>query len=128
MNIKDIVLFGDVFWNEIIKNLNISDLVHLRKVHPIYYIKITKEFIKEKIIYSINQRLTRYFGENKEEFLNLLNKTGSVISGSFIIQCILNEEWESDVDIFIPILNLKERKYTESKNLITELEDFFHYN
>ena len=32
-----------------------------------------------------------------------MEDSGSVISGSFVLQCILNETWESDIDIYIPL-------------------------
>jgi hypothetical protein len=44
------------------------------------------------------------FGKNYDMLLSVLNATGAVISGSFPLQCYLNEVWaESDIDIFCPV-------------------------
>ena len=58
-----------------------------------------------KIISNINSQLLSIFGkEDLKELKSSINSTGAVISGSFIIQCILNEKWcNSDIDIFVPM-------------------------
>jgi hypothetical protein len=52
---------------------------------------------------NINDRLKKIFtDEQYVKFKLLLENNNAVISGSFIIQCILNEIWEdSDIDIFV---------------------------
>lgn len=50
----------------------------------------------------VEKRIQKVFGQHTNVFKNLLDTTGAVISGSFIIQAILDEKWEnSDIDVFI---------------------------
>ncbi len=53
----------------------------------------------------VETRLSEIFGQkNLVEIQTALQKSQAVISGSFIVQCILGEYWEgSDIDIYVPI-------------------------
>lgn len=94
---------GNVF-NITIKKLNNEDLGNLRKVSHYYMDRIDKR-IKNNAIENINNKLKEYLYEDELKiFKELLSKTGSCISGSFVLQSILQEDWEnSDIDIYIPI-------------------------
>lgn len=54
------------------------------------------------IIVSINARLGAFFGENIQKFKKLLEDSGGYISGSFIIDCILNKCWKN----YFPLLQI----------------------
>ena len=96
------ILKGDTF-HYITDHLSPKDLYHLAKTCQ-YYHKELEEFFKRKVINTINTRLSDFFGKNLKEFKNQMKITGSFISGSFILQCILDEAWnDSDVDIYTPI-------------------------
>lgn len=84
-----------------------------------------KDFIYQRTILEIRKRLKEIFQDNLDEFLNLLQQTGAIISGSFILQCILNEYWESDIDIYFPIQD-NEIKETPSQNPTSEIDDFLY--
>ena len=50
----------------------------------------------------------------------------SFIAGSFILQCILNEYWESDIDIFVPYRDLREHAFGDAVYTFTPIEDFLY--
>jgi predicted nucleotidyltransferase len=69
----------------------------------------------------VEKRIQKVFGQHTNAFKNLLEITGAVISGSFIIQAILDETWDkSDIDVFIPIRNMK----SPSDNPSSEIEEW----
>jgi hypothetical protein len=58
----------------------------------------------------IDKRLKDIFKDELPNFKLLMKKTGCFISGSFIIQCILEEYWcNSDIDIYVPTIGNKIR-------------------
>lgn len=60
--------------------------------------------------------------------MNIINKNGAFISGSFIIQCVLDEYWESDIDIFCPHRdNEIVKSYTDDYNF-NDLENYLYNN
>lgn len=50
----------------------------------------------------INNRLAKIFGDKLPDLKKVMAETGSVISGSFIMQCLLDEDWKSDIDFYVP--------------------------
>ena len=109
------VLTGDSFYY-IADQLSPQDLYYLAKTCQ-YYQKELEELFKRKIMNTINIRLSDFLGKNLKEFKNEMKTTGSFISGSFILQCILNETWNnSDIDVYTPIEdNTDVRKGDHSK-------------
>jgi len=56
-----------------------------------------------KAIQCINKRLAVIFEDNVNEFKRVMEESYAVISGSWIIQCMMDEFWQdSDIDIFVP--------------------------
>lgn len=55
-----------------------------------------------QIMKSINKKLTDLFGD-ADKFKQTMKQTNAIISGSFLIQSILNEKYDGDFDIFIPL-------------------------
>lgn len=49
----------------------------------------------------IESRLFEIFGTDVEEFKAILRDSDAIIAGSFPLQCILGENWNSDIDIFV---------------------------
>ena len=77
------------------------ELRALAREHVISFDIISWELIQSAIIGEINRRLELIFGSQTLSFKKILAKDGALISGSFIIQCILGTEWqESDIDIY----------------------------
>ena len=91
---------SEVFAFEICPKLCIKDIYNLSLVSKIckhYFSKI----IVDKIINNINIRLRKYFRKKHyNNVIDIIKKTNCVISGSLIIQCILEEYWDSDIDIY----------------------------
>src|ERR1700722_4295200 len=95
------VLYGDPFNYVIIKYLYPIDLYNLCLTNKKFNMML-KNKIKKSIISEIENRLKNIL-DNFLEFQEFLNKSSSIISGSFIIQCILGEYWNnSDIDIYVP--------------------------
>ena len=61
--------------------------------------------------------------------MEMFDSSCSIIAGSFILQCLLNQSWESDIFIFVPIdnkiVNLLSQKYNLEE--ITHGEIFDKY-
>ena len=87
---------------------------------------ITLSIVKNSVIREIDTRLSLIFGDKYDDLNKILDETKAVISGSFIIQCILGEYWEnSDIDIYFPIINNKEYS-NDHGNPYYELERFLY--
>lgn len=90
------------------------------------YNTMLRTLIKRSVLSEIENRLRDIF-DDLPQFLQILAKSKSVISGSFIIQCILNEYWnDTDIDIYIPIKGNNITGYTENDNPITIMEDYLY--
>jgi hypothetical protein len=120
------LLIYDFVKKEIFTKLSPLCLYNLKLCNIFWNKYITLSMIKESIIKEINTRLSLIFGDKYNEFNEILDKTKAVISGSFIIQCILGEYWEdSDIDIYFPTIN--NNKYNiHSTYYYYELEKFLY--
>lgn len=92
------------FKNDIFSRLAAKDIYTLsltcKKFNTFF-----KDLLKEAILNKINQEFKEIFGDKNNEFKKLLSETNAIITGSFMIQCMLGEYWEgSDIDIFIPVI------------------------
>src|SRR5437762_1587018 len=91
---------------------DIRDNVLVEYLNPLDILKITdsSSTFEKCLIYHINERLKKIFGDKYLQFKSILSKFNLAISGSFVLQCILGIEWEaSDLDIVQDI----GRDYTE---------------
>lgn len=94
-------IFGDALY-VIAKFLNVKDIYSLSLVTRRGYRKIDKAFIMVHIKEWITFELKAIFGDHYERFVDAMIEAEAVLSGSFIIQCILNERWDnSDIDIYV---------------------------
>lgn len=84
----DIPEFQDVKTNVLFHYLDIKSLMY-----------IAPSCFDKWLINRIEHRLKCTFQDHYEEFRNILSENNLAISGSLIIQCILDEYWESDIDI-----------------------------
>ena len=116
----------DFVKKEIFAKLQPLALYNMKLCNKFWNKYITLSMIKESIIKEMTIRLIAIFGDKYDEFNKILDTTKAVISGSFIIQCILGEHWEgSDIDIYFPTINNK--KYlTDCHNPYYELEKFLY--
>ena len=101
-------------------------LYSLRQTNTEFHNAITDDVIKRAGIKAINQQLYKIFGIKTEAFKTLLCKSGAVISGSFIIQCLLGEIWNnSDIDVFVSTQHIDALELIHGK-LYTDLEKFVY--
>ncbi len=84
------------------------------------------KYILLNINNKIEKRLGNVFGDKLLLFKQLMEETKCFISGSFIIQCILNEEWKgSDVDIYVPTIGNQIRV---DHSPFSKVDDFMYKN
>ncbi|HSW76358.1 MAG TPA: hypothetical protein VLG50_04910 [Candidatus Saccharimonadales bacterium] len=99
----DFILQGDLFKHHIIQHLNLNtyiDLSLISKYYNQYYNMYFNDYMCDIIIY----RLKLIFGTTYDIFKLLMNDSGAIITGSFIIQCLLGVKWENtDIDVFVPL-------------------------
>ncbi len=91
------IIFGDIRYI-LAEKLECKDLWKLSKIGRKERII---DLIHKKCLKKIKYQLKKILEDKYEEFIELLYKTGAAISGSFILQCLLNEDWGSDIDILI---------------------------
>lgn len=108
--------------SEIIQHMTISDIYRFKQINKLVWSSINLETL---IINEINRRLYIIFGQNWDKIKKELERIGGVISGSFIIQSILGEEWQTDIDIFLFEKRLKYIKGPTRK--IADFDDFLYH-
>jgi hypothetical protein len=102
--------------------LNVSDLYRLGKTCK--NLTFCKLYINTIIINKINDKLLSYFHNDLvlvRQFKKIMKETCSVISGSFIIQCIIDEDWNTDLDIYIPTIGNDLKTVDSYKNRLHEI-------
>jgi hypothetical protein len=78
------------------------ELYRLKLTCHAFYQAITFNVFNTSIIKQIDKKLKQSL-HDVYSFKQLLQQTQAYISGSFIIQCILNENYDSDIDIYVPL-------------------------
>lgn len=118
----------DIFKGEILPKLGIRDIINLKVTNKSYYDNID---INDIISNKITKRLKTIFEDKWEGFSKELERSGAVISGSFIIQCILDEQWDDvskqDIDIYVSLPD-DQSELKPSGNNTTKLETWFFEN
>lgn len=118
---------------------NLKEIIYYLDRKDLYYLSLTSKFyneliqFKQLIINTIHNRLKLILNEHYEEFMNKMIDNGAFISGSFIIQCILNEYWShsgTDLDIYVPSINNNVREHTFDEDDEDDNEDkkIYYYN
>jgi len=80
-----------------------------------------------KFVDRVNRRLFGLFDNQKQfdSFKRELEASEAIISGSFLVQCIINEHWEdSDIDIFVPCKFLM----GDGKTFVSPIENWLESN
>lgn len=119
MSIVSEVLFSDWFIYNVKEHSSPKDMWNLVQTSKYFNKYIDKNIINECIIINIQKRLRNVLGIKYDAFIKYITKYNIIISGSFIIQCILNEHYGgSDIDLysynemtsetFFDIVNIKE--------------------
>jgi hypothetical protein len=70
--------------------------------------------LKPDFVQVIMEQLEKCLSVNVEELGQFLKNKKGVISGSFILQCLYDENYETDIDIFIPSDNTNSNDYNNS--------------
>lgn len=84
---------GDVLKYILMDKLDNGSLDKVRKLSK-YHKKTVEDYVSKKTIGRINKRMTDILGEEWNKLKNIMEETGDIISGSFVLQCILNESWD----------------------------------
>ena len=87
------ILFGDPFYNHIIHYLNPTTLYNLCKSCKSYRNNINKQYFEIATVKEIRKRL-RHTEDEKE----MLCELKGIISGSFIVDCVLKERFSYSSD------------------------------
>lgn len=96
------ILAGDPFYYNIIDNLDGNDIYNLLQTCHYYKESLNLSIIKKQTIKEINKRYHNIFGEHVMEFKRIVKDLECIVTGSFILQCILGLFWEgTDIDIYI---------------------------
>ena len=104
----DIVRYG------VFRDVDVDDLCNLRLVCKTFCGCIGKQELENSICNVINEKFYSTFYDGFSEFKKLLNDTGAVISGDFILEAILGK---LDIDVNIEI-------YIFDKKYLDALESF----
>lgn len=113
----------DILHNEICKYITPRDIYHLSFVskHLNRYMRIStiKSVLSISLKLQIDIQLSKIFGNYLSEFYQSLDESNGVISGGFLLQCMLDETWfDSDVDIFMPHY----REFSPIENFLYKFE------
>ncbi len=122
----ELSLFGDPLL-EIINYLTSKDILNL-VASSADCVKVLKYYhFEQAVIREINRRLRNIFKDKYDDFKMEMQKNSAVISGSFILQCILCEDWKvSDIDIYVPVRDVT--LTTTPGRSYTDLENFLYNN
>lgn len=83
-----------------------KEIILLLQRRELYYLSLTSKIYNQLInfnqivINTIQDRLKKEFGQHYDITI-LIKDSGIFISGSFIIQCILNEDWSSETEKYL---------------------------
>ena len=96
------VFHGNVFDNIIVDYIRMKDIFNLRFVNSTFRKRIDENYLMKLIRAKIEKRLRSIFKSNYAKFVEAMHKANAIMSGSFILQCILDEVWDnSDIDIYV---------------------------
>jgi len=109
----DQVICGDPYKYHIKNYINSQDRYNLRLVCKLYHKYLPTP---EQLVYN---NLSKIFGNYTSAFLEKLEQVGAIISGSFILESILEESWNGDIDIYLQ---------SDDKYKFSILENFLYYD
>ncbi len=102
--IQNNVIFSDWFVINLTKNITTPKILYNLKLTNKWHLKeITFQNIKYVVIKNITRKLKELVDIDYNEFVSYMEQNDISISGSFVLQCILDEYWlKSDIDLFTP--------------------------
>ena len=126
------ILPFDILLNEIGTRLDIRTLIKLKITCTELCQTISMEILERCCLLKVLTRLKGVFEDKFDAFMAELDRSGAIVSGSFLIQCILGEEWSSekrDIDIYVDIKDKLVQVYKcATWNPTTQFETWFFDN
>ena len=105
------------------KELLYVTLFECRGIHAYNFAEFHNLDLPKLFPFMINEKLKTVFGKDVGIIKKYLNDNKVVISGSFIVQALLDENWDnSDIDFYVPT-EVLENEYLISKPNTIELPD-----
>ena len=96
------VFEGDIFDNKILPKLSVENIYDMSLSTEYFKKRFDKNYVLGVIKKRIELELRNIFKEHYDEFVETMQKSHAIISGSFLLQIILEEKWEnSDIDIYV---------------------------
>ena len=93
------VLYSDWFVFNIIEHTTKPLILYnLKLSNKWHYKNITYSHIKQIVIKNITKKLKEHVNVNYNDFVKFMEQYDMKISGSFILQCILDEYWGEELD------------------------------
>lgn len=131
-------ILKDVLKNEIVPKLDLKTLIKLKLTCTELFLIVNQNALDAACSLQVQHRLQQVFEDQYDQFIAELDRSGAVISGSFIIQCILGECWEQqqqqddkngDIDIYVDVKD----KFDQTgewitSNPTTQFESWFFDN
>ncbi len=114
----------DPFHGNIRKYLTAKEYYYLSQAYP-QIIPISAEDCVEHTISDIERRLNDIFEKKYDGFVEVFQESRALIGGSFIIQCVLGEQWKSNLDIYVKAPENSNPGYAYWENYSSPLLDFF---
>jgi len=116
MSIVYEVIYSDWFIINMKEHVSPKDLYNLKMTTKYHYKMITYLDIKHVIIINVLKMLQDKINVKLCDLLTFMNRYKISISGSFIVQCILNEYWpDSDIDLYTKSdINLGKNIFTDN--------------
>lgn len=112
-------LTGDLYQYHIAIHLSVKSFMTVMCVSRYHY---KQGNLNAHIISIMIKKLMSIFGDQYNNLKLILTRLGAVISGSFILQCILDETWDSDIDFYVSDLD------NDINRGKSELDYFFYEN
>ena len=84
----------------IISDYDPVDVYNLKHIDKYHYANIPNDMIYEMIKKNVVRKLREIYGDKYDEVTQTMEKYKMRMSGSFLIQCALNNYWNSDIDLY----------------------------
>ena len=73
-------------------------------------------------------KLNEKLGEKTNDFINLLKKTGAILSGGFVLQAITKYDAVQDLDIYVPVDKMPEFLDNLVVQQMFSFDDYNHFD
>lgn len=84
----------------IISDYDPVDVYNLKHIDKYHHANIPNDIIYEMIKKNVARKLREMYGDDYDELIQTIEKYKMRMSGSFLVQCALNDYWDSDIDLY----------------------------